>query len=134
LGKVLRFFMFPFGKPYSPPSDKLIHTLAQLGIKPGPTRSRLSKGIYFTDDPTDRTGRIEHAFQLAQQAKGLETRLKRLIKDGRLDSQFPGARIDEALAKELISEDDAALLREARVAMLNAIKVDSFEPNDLRSA
>ena len=134
LGKVLRFFMFPFGKPYSPPSDKLINTVAQLGIKPGASRSRLSKGIYITDDPADRTGRIEHAFQLAQQAKALETRLKRLSKDGRLESNLPDEKISEALNKQLISPDDAKLLTEAREAMLNAIRVDAFEPNELYKA
>ena len=133
MGKILRFFMFPFGKPYSPPSDKLIHTLAQLGTKPGASRNRLSNGIYITDDPADRTGRIEHAFQLGQQAKALETRIKRLIKDGKLDSHTEALRIDEAVEKELISDDDAKLLRDAREAMLNAIRVNAFEPDSLIS-
>ena len=131
LGKVLRLFMFPFGKPYSPPSDKLIQSVAQLGIRNGPSRDRLSKGIYITNEPTDRTGRIEHAFQLAQKAKVCDTRLKRLIKDGRLISHTEEDRIEEALNKALINADDATLLREARAAMLNAIKVDSFEPEQL---
>jgi acyl-CoA dehydrogenase len=123
--------MFPFGKPYSPPSDKLIHTVAQLGLKPGPSRTRLSHGIYQSSDPEDRIGRIEHAYQLAQQAKSLETRLKRLTKDGRLESHSEDLRISEALTKELISAEDAALLRKARAAMLNAISVDAFEPEEL---
>ena len=131
LGKILRFFMFPFGKPYSPPSDKLIHRVAQLGIRPGASRSRLSKGIFTSDDPEDRAGRIEYAFQLAQQTKALETRLKRLSKDGRLKSNLPNEKIEEALNNELISPDDAKLLREAREAMLNAIRVDAFEPKEL---
>lgn len=132
LGKVLRFFMFPFGKPYSPPSDKLIHTLAQLGMKPGPSRARLSQGIYITDDPSDRTGRIEHAFQLAQQAKAAETRMKRLRKDGRLDGHSEDLRIEEALEKALISAEEAQLLKESRAAMLNAIRVNAFEPDSLK--
>ena len=132
VGKILRLFMFPFGKPYSPPSDKLIHTVAQLGIKPGPSRTRLSDGIFQSSDPIDRMGRIEHAYQLAQRAKSLETRLKRLKKDGRLESHSADLRITEAQSKELISPDDATLLREARTAMLNAISVDAFDPEALR--
>ena len=133
VGKVLRLFMFPFGKPYSPPSDKLIHTVAQLGLKPGPSRTRLSHGIYQSNDPSDRMGRIEHAYQLAQEAKPLETRLKRLTKDGRLEGHTEDLRITEALTKELISAEDAALLKEARAAMLNAISVDAFEPEELKT-
>ena len=132
LGKALRFFMFPFGKPYSPPSDKLIHATAQLAIKPSATRKRLCAGIYLSDSPDDRTGRIEHAFQLAHQAKAAETRLKRLVKDGRLDSTTETLRIEEALEKSLISEKEADLLLKAREAMLNAIRVDSFDVGELK--
>ena len=131
LGKILRFFMFPFGKPYAPPSDKLIQLVAQLGVKPGPSRERLSKGIYITDDPADRTGRIQHAYQLAQRAKAAETRLKRLTKDGRLEGYSEELRIADALQKELITAEEAQLLRESRAAMLNAIRVDSFDPASL---
>lgn len=131
LGKVLRLFMFPFGKPYSPPSDQLIHTLAQVGRKPGPTRKRLSCGIYLSTDPADPMGRVEHAFQLAHQSKALEIRLKRLKKDGKLQSHTEELRITEAVDKVLISLDDAKLLLEARTAMLNAIRVNSFEPDYL---
>ncbi|KAG1661871.1 Fatty acid oxidation complex subunit alpha [Nymphon striatum] len=45
--------MFPFGKPYSPPSDKLIHQVAQLALRPSSTRDRLTEGCYLTDDPND---------------------------------------------------------------------------------
>ena len=130
-GKVLRQFMFPFGKPYSPPSDKLIHQVAQLGLKPSATRARLCSGIYMSSDPTDRTGRIEHAFQLATEAKAAETRLRRLRKDGRLSTHTEEERIEEALRYQLITEDEATLLKNARIAMLNAIRVDSFEPEEL---
>jgi acyl-CoA dehydrogenase len=130
-GKILRQFMFPFGKPYSPPSDKLIHQVAQLGLKPSATRARLCSGIYMSSDPTDRTGRIEHAFQLATEAKAAETRLRRLRKDGRLSTHTEEERIEEALRYQLITEDEATLLKNARIAMLNAIRVDSFEPEEL---
>jgi acyl-CoA dehydrogenase len=133
LGKALRLFMFPFGKPYSPPSDKLMHSVAQLAIKSSPTRDRLCNGIYVTDDPADQTGRIEHAFKLAQAAKNVEIRMKRLVKDGRLTTTTANGRIDEALEKSLISKEDADLLREARQAMLSAISVDAFTPEALRN-
>jgi len=133
LGKILRLLMFPFGKPYSPPSDKLIHKLAQLGMKPGATRNRLSKGIYITDDPSDCTGRIEHALQLSQKAKAAENRMRHLAKTGKLSGHSENLRIDEALEKELINTDDAQLLKESRAAMLNAVRVDAFEPDSLKA-
>ncbi|RVU81448.1 acyl-CoA dehydrogenase [Leucothrix sargassi] len=132
LGKTLRFFMFPFGKPYSPPSDKLIHSVAQLAIKSSATRNRLCEGIYITDDPNDRTGRIEHAFKLTEATKALDKRLKRLVKDKQLTTRSADERIEEALSKALISEEDASLLKQARLAMLEAIRVDAFEPEALK--
>lgn len=131
IGKALRFFMFPFGKPYSPPSDKLIHSTAQLAIKPSASRDRLCAGIYLSESPDDRTGRIEYAFQLAHQARAAEKRLKRLLKDGRLRGATEAIRIQEALDKSLISQTEFDLLVKSRDAMLNAIRVNDFDPDEL---
>jgi len=125
--KLLRGFMFPFGKPYAPPSDQLIHQVAKLALAPSSTRDRLTAGIYTTDDPADPTGRIEYAFTQAIAAEEAEKKLKKLFKGGQLDSHTHIERIAEAAKKELISEEDAKQLHIAWLAMRDAIRVDSFE-------
>ncbi len=125
--KILRGFMFPFGKPYAPPSDKLIHQVASLALAPSATRDRLTAGIYITDDPNDRTGRIEYAFNLAIKAENAEKKLKQIRKQGKLSSYTPIEQIAEATKKKLISQQEAEQLHNAWIAMREAIRVDSFD-------
>jgi len=130
--KLLRALMFPFGKPYSPPSDKLIHEVAKIGLQPSATRDRLTAGCYINVDPTDAVGRIEHAFNLAIEAEDLEYRFKKINKTGELTAITYAERIREALKKELISKEDAEQLEELYKATREAIRVDHFTNEELQ--
>ena len=127
LAKSLRFLLFPFGKPYAPPNDKQIHHVADIALHDSPTRDRLTKGIYITDDPNDRTGRVEDAFQKVLAVEELEHKLKTAHKQGKIQGKTQLERIKDAADKQLISNDEAEQLQTAWQAMRNAIKVDAFE-------
>jgi len=132
--KTLRALLFPFGKPYSPPGDKLIHEVAQLALSPSPTRDRLTEGCFITDDPDEPEGRIEHAFNLAIQFEALEKKFKKLVKNGHLAERTHSERIEEAVTKELITAEEGQKLIELYEATLNAIKVDHFTNKELNRA
>ncbi|MEH6455585.1 MAG: acyl-CoA dehydrogenase [Cocleimonas sp.] len=129
--KTLRVLMFPFGKPFSPPSDELIHKVARLGLEPSPTRDRLTEGCYISTDPNDAVGRIEHAFNLAVKAEDLEYKFKKLNKADKLDAITHATRIVEAVKKELISKEEGQQLEELYAATLEAIRVDHFSKEEL---
>lgn len=131
IAKTLRFFMFPFGKPYSPPHDSLIHKVAKIALEPSSTRDRLCEGVCQSDDPDDPLGRIEYAFNLAIAAEQAEKELRLLKKSGKVQGHNQQEFIADALDKELISKDDAQLLSDAWLAMRAAIEVDSFTPEEL---
>lgn len=126
VAKALRAFMFPFGKPYAPPSDKLIHEVAKLALSPSSTRDRLTEGCYTTDDPNDPLGRVEHAFKLAHKTQDIEKKLKKLYKNNHLKARLHTERIDEALELDLITDEENAQLHENWLAMREAIRVDDF--------
>lgn len=127
LGRVLRAAMFPFGKPYGPPDDRQIHAVAELALRDSPTRDRLTRGIFVTTDPDDRTGRIEAAFARAQACEVVEKRLRQKIRQGAVTGHGWLEKIDDAHGKGLIDDDEAAALREAWRAMRRAIAVDAFD-------
>lgn len=131
VAKSLRFLMFPFGKPFSPPSDKLIHKVARIGLKPSSTRDRLTDGVYLTDNPKDGLGRIEHAFNLAINAEDLEDKFKKLMKSDSLEAITHAERLKEALEKDLLSEAEGKQLEELYAATLEAIRVDHFTKEEL---
>ncbi|WP_299877462.1 acyl-CoA dehydrogenase [uncultured Cocleimonas sp.] len=134
IAKTLRALMFPFGKPYSPPSDKLIHEVAQLALSPSATRDRLTEGCYLTDDPNDPAGRIEHAFNLAIKAETLETKFKKLMKEDKLSSRTHEERMQEAVEKKLLTEAEGEQLHELWLATREAIRVDHFTSKELNRA
>jgi acyl-CoA dehydrogenase len=124
VGRILNIIIFPLSKPYQKPDDKLGHKVARLLLEPSDTRERLSSGIYVNDDPEDATGRIEYALNYVLKTSELEKKIRVAKKEGRLS---PSDNIYfEAKEKNIISENEYALLIEAEAAILNAIKVDEF--------
>ncbi len=126
LAKSVRTLLFPFGKPYSPPNDKMIHAVARLGLEPSATRDRLTHGIYSNTDPEDPSGRIEDAFLKTLAAASAEQQFRQLRKAGKLKATSVDAALQEALDKQLLDAPQVALLQAARQSMLNAIRVDDF--------
>ncbi|HIQ15545.1 MAG TPA: DUF1974 domain-containing protein, partial [Leucothrix sp.] len=132
VAKTIRALIFPFGKPYAPPSDKLIHEVAKLALSPSSTRDRLTEGCYITDDPNDRAGRIEHAFNLAIETEAIEKKFKKLVKGGKLKARMHTERIDEAVKKELITKKEGKQLLSNWTAMREAIRVDDFTEEEFK--
>lgn len=128
----LRTVLFPLGKPYSPPQDQLIAQLAQLLLSDSPARDRLTSGIYINDKPQDATGRIEVAFKAVLAAAPIEAKLHAAQKQGTLEKGPMSLTINKALEQDIISQAEAEVLAIAEQARAEAIKVDDFEPEELR--
>ena len=126
MAKILRAAMFPFGKPYTPPSDILIHKVAQLALSPSSTRDRLTEGCYLTNEPNDPMGRVEHAFIITTRFEKTEKKFRKVFKSGKLVSRGHTERIDEAVKKKLITKKEGKELHEIWLSMREAIRVDDF--------
>ncbi len=131
VAKTLRFLMFPFGKPYAPPHDALIHEVAKIALEPSATRDRLTEGVYMSEDPEHPTGRIEYAMLQTIRATDAEKKLQGLKKAGKVTGLTQEKRTQDAQAKGLITDTEAQLLLNSWQAMRNAIQVDSFAPGSL---
>ncbi|MGR9088040.1 MAG: acyl-CoA dehydrogenase domain-containing protein, partial [Gammaproteobacteria bacterium] len=127
----LRVLLFPLGKPCTPPGDALIHQAASLLLHDSPARDRLTRGIYINDKPNDPTGRIEVAFKAVLKAEPVESRIRKAQKEKLLPKGDPAQAASDALAKGLISQQEADLIAAAQQARLAAITVDDFGPEEL---
>jgi acyl-CoA dehydrogenase len=117
---LLRFLVLPFGLRRRGPSDRLTQACAEILLSPSATRDRLTVDIFHGagDDPV---ARLERAFALTVAAQPLRERLRR-------------AHVSEsakALVQGLISEAEAASLNSAHEAVMAALAVDDFAPEDL---
>ncbi|MDP3334214.1 MAG: acyl-CoA dehydrogenase [Methylococcaceae bacterium] len=128
---LLRAALFPLGKPYAPPQDRLVGQLAHLLLTDNPARDRLTDGIYINNDPNDSTGRIETAFKAVLQAAPTEAKLRLAQKQGLLSKGLVESVLKEAVSKDIITAAEAELINQAEQARLIAISVDDFAPEQL---
>jgi len=124
---LMRALLFPLGRRWHAPSDRLGHQVAGLLLAPSETRDRLTAGVFAPSDPDDIVGRLEHALGLAMQAEVVEARLRR---EGiRADGQMPHDDWLRQIEQESrITADERQLLNAFREAALQVIQVDDFAP------
>jgi acyl-CoA dehydrogenase len=130
LAGLMRTLIFPRGRSYSAPGDRLGRQVAGLVTAATASRERLGEFIYRTLEPTNALARLQEALLLAIQMEPLEKRIRvEGVKTGRVTAlELPG-RIQQALAIGLISETEAAALRDYDRKVMELIHVDDFEPD-----
>jgi acyl-CoA dehydrogenase len=125
----LRFAIFPLGRYFKPPSDKLGHQVAQLLLTPSQTRDRLTEGLFISDDENDSITRLEDALVKSIKAEHLERRLKKELEDYQPGYQVMESMLAKALKQNIITQQEADLIREAETARWAVIQVDDFDIN-----
>ena len=127
---MLRVVIFPLGRRYDAPSDKLDHKLAKIMQIPSATRSRIGRGQYLTPSEFNPVGLLEEALMDVMAAEPIHLRICK--ETGR---NLPFTRLDEQakqwLAEGKINADEAAILTKAEASRLRSINVDEFEPEEL---
>ncbi len=132
LAAVMRLLTLPRGLTYSAPSDRLGATLADLVSNPTESRERLASYIYKTVEPTNPLGLLQEALVLSQTAEPIEKRIRvEGVKTGKVTALDLPGQITQALAAGIISETEAASLREYDRKVMDIINVDDFAPNEL---
>ncbi|GDX06227.1 acyl-CoA dehydrogenase FadE [Buttiauxella sp. A111] len=127
---MLRVIIFPLGRRYDAPSDKLDHKLAKIMQIPSATRSRIGRGQYLTPSEFNPAGLLEEALMDVMAAEPIHLRICK-----ETGHNLPFTRLDEQakqwLAEGKINADEAAILTKAEVSRLRSINVDEFEPEEL---
>jgi len=131
IAHLLRLAIFPFGRPFGPPSDRLAHQLASLLLAPSATRDRLTDGIFINDDADDPLGRIERALAAVIRAESIEARLKDAAIHGIISGNHLHARVESAQQAGLITREEIEVLETAEAAVAAAVVVDAFDPADI---
>ena len=128
----LRIFIFPRGRTYSAPSDKLSHKVVDLMTRSGEARERLSRDAYTTLEPGNPLGLLQEALELTEKYAPMERRLKQAQREGLIDSDYPGMQIEAAEKAGVIAKKEAAELRDYHAKVSALLAVDDFAPEELR--
>jgi len=126
LAWALRRLVFPLGRPYRGPDDRLGHAVAELILAPTTARARLTAGAFVTNDTREAIGRVEFALEQVIAAEAVEKKLKAAQRAGRIGNGGDEAMLREALAHGVIDESEAGRYRSAQAARREVITVDEF--------
>jgi acyl-CoA dehydrogenase len=135
LAGFMRFFIFPRGRTYFAPGDRLGRKVVELVINPSETRERLSRGIYKTVEPGNPLGLLQEALTLSLIAEPIEKRMRvDGVKTGKVTALDLPGQIAQSLALGIITDKEAALLRDYDRKVMELISVDDFESHELGAA
>ncbi|MGH8185651.1 MAG: acyl-CoA dehydrogenase [Steroidobacteraceae bacterium] len=132
LARFMRVLIFPRGQTYFAPSDRLGRDIVSLIMNPTEARERLCRGIYKTVEPTNPLGLLQEALTLAITAEPIEKRIRvEGQKTGKVTALDLPGQITQAVAEGIVTETEAALLRDYDRKVMDLINVDDFAPHEL---
>ena len=130
VGLLLRGIVFPLGRRYRTPNDRLTQACARILLEESPARDRLTAGVFVSDDPEDVTGCIEHALKAVLAAEEAERKLKASGHSRPYELNYD-SWLQKLAGEGVMSSAEVALLSKAAAAVNTVIQVDDF-PNDVR--
>jgi acyl-CoA dehydrogenase len=128
---LLRVLIFPFGKNFSKPTDKLGHKVAQLLLSPNETRDRITAGVFTTATTFNSFARIEDAMVKSIAAEPIEKILKSAVRDKLITSGTLTEQAKAAVIAGVLSAEQCDHMIATEVARHLVINVDDFAPEDL---
>ncbi len=129
--RLVRILVFPLGKTYSPPADRLDQELAELVTHPTAVRNRLCEGIYWAREEDNPLGLLQDALELSEQVKPLELKVTEARRAGQISRSDTPGQIDEAEQQGILTASEAAELRKFDEAVTNLLAVDEFAADEL---
>jgi acyl-CoA dehydrogenase len=125
----LRAVLFPLGKRFTPPSDRLNHECAQLLLAPGAARDRLTAGMYLARSEADPTGNLEAALAATIACEPIERKLRDAVKRRTIAPRVGDDAAALARDRGVISAEEYAQWQKKEALRREVIKVDDFEPD-----
>lgn len=127
----LRILVFPLGMRIAEPNDKLGHEVASLLISPTGARERLSRGAYVTPDKNNPIGLMNQTLELIIATEDLYRRLRKARYDGVVTGVTFAERVQQAVAKNVLTAEEAIQITAAQTARLEVYAVDDFSFEEL---
>jgi acyl-CoA dehydrogenase len=132
LAALMRLLIFPRGLTYFAPADRLGRRVAELVTNPTDSRERLCRFAFTTLVPGNPLGQLQEALALTATAEPIEQRIRiEGVRTGKVTALDLPGRIQQALAAGIISEVEAASLRDYDGKVMELIQVDDFAPEEI---
>lgn len=123
IARVLRFVIFPYGRAFKKPSDRLSQNLTRAMLSNSAFRDQLIQHSFVGTAADDPAGRVERAFQTVLQAEPIFQRIKQAIHAHTLSKS---SSITDAHALGVINDAELLIVQAAQDARAQVITVDDF--------
>jgi acyl-CoA dehydrogenase len=133
IGHVFRWIVLPWTRLMSlgaMPSDATIRSVAKAMLAPGKVRDEITNGIFEPQNSTEPLRELELAMLLAQEAKKSQFKIRAAITSKKIKKGSEEFVLQQAVAQGIITEDEAMVHHESRLAMRKVIEVDIFDARD----
>lgn len=127
-GRLLGRLLFPWGRPWPPPPDRLERRLAELISVPSSGRDRLTSGIFLPQAADEPLTVLEAAMGKVSMTAALEAKLRQGAEMQLLGEGPFERRLDAAVSAKLLSPAEADELRSAERARRAALVADEYPP------
>jgi len=134
VGFALKLLVMPLGSRQKQPSDKLGSKIAELLMNPSESRDRLCRGLYTSDRTGHPIGKMETALPIIIAAGAIEKKFIKAIRKAGIEGLTWDERLQNAMLQNLISQEEAVVLRQARELRLEIIAVDDFDHSEIKAA
>jgi len=110
--RVLTFpVVMPYGREFAPPRDPLGHDVVRLMMTPGPSRNRLTRGVFISSDENDALRTLESALAAAIAAEPVESKLRAAQQAGRIAGRYADQIAAEGFRYGVITQEESDLLQ-----------------------
>ncbi len=127
VGFILRRLVLPFGNHELPAGDRLGHKAASLILNPNETRARLTDGIDKAVSDKNIVAKMNETLKKVIEVEPLERRILKALKAGEISAISPDENLVQALAQDIISQDEHDKLKVVRAQVMDVINVDDFD-------
>jgi len=131
VGVLMRLAVFPLGNHWRFASDKKSKAIARLVLEPGVVRDRLTRDIFITHDANDPTGVLEVAMVKVIATEDADRKIERAVREGKIRRFLGNDWFTDAVAKGVVTQEEATALREAEDLIARVIAVDHFDPDEI---
>lgn len=137
LSLVLGFFIFPFGRPYKRPNDRLDHLLAQNMMQPSEFRDRLTLYCYEGNKDQDAAALLDFTLEKMTELEPLLAKIEAaqkaniISKNIGFDDSFEN-KLQTLVQKKLLTQNEAESLLQLETLRKKVIAVDEFSNEQLQ--
>lgn len=130
IGKLLKAIVFPWGRAFTLPSDKLGAQIAKLMLEPSKLRDKLTDICYVGKHENDPTGLMEVGFEKLMQNQHALEKLNKAVKRKEISKRLGfEEKCQAAFDLKIIDEHEVRSLMEYEAVRKKVIAVDDFAPD-----